>query len=325
MKIDYRIQDNSAEIIRCRGTVSKVVLPGQIAGYPVKKVAAYAFSAKKEKEDTAALVYESPEDSLFRDNERLLAGDEIEEVVFPDTVEEIGNYIFYNCKMLKKLEFTDSLVRLGSGAFTGCGNLELLKVHMKRGNKSCVKEILGELWQRMDVLFINESGGPQEELQSVKLVFPEHYEEAVENTPARILFTQHHGTGNNYRQCFYGREMDYRKYDGLFPLAAAQEKPEVLADMVFSRLVYPLGLTAEYGAVYEAYVRNHPKETARYLVEREQPKLLECMSQRGLWSRDCLEEAIGLAAEKGTAETLSFLMNEKHRMFPERKQKRFEL
>ena len=37
MKIDYRIRDNSAEIIRCRGTVSKIVLPEQIAGYPGKK------------------------------------------------------------------------------------------------------------------------------------------------------------------------------------------------------------------------------------------------------------------------------------------------
>ena len=132
MKIDYRIRDNSAEIIRCRGTVSKIVLPEQIAGYPVKKIAAYAFSAKKGEEDPDVFVYESPEDVLFEENERLLAGDAVEEVVFPDTVEEIGNYIFYNCKMLKKLEFTDSLVYLGSGAFTGCGNLDTLKVHLKR-------------------------------------------------------------------------------------------------------------------------------------------------------------------------------------------------
>ena len=47
MKIEYKIRDNFAEIIRCRGSVSKIVLPEQIAGYPVKKIAAYAFSAKK--------------------------------------------------------------------------------------------------------------------------------------------------------------------------------------------------------------------------------------------------------------------------------------
>ena len=128
-----------------------------------------------------------------------------------------------------------------------------------------MKEILGDLWQRMDVLFLHEGSNAQEEVQAVRLVFPEHYEEAVENTPARILFTQHHGTGNNYRQCFYGREMDFRKYDSIFSLAVAQEKPEVLADMVFSRLTGPCGLTAEHRAIYEAYVRNHPRDAARYL------------------------------------------------------------
>lgn len=325
MKIYYRIQNNSVEIIRCRGTDPKVVLPGQIAGYPVKKVAAYAFSSKKSQEDEEACVYEYTEEVLYTENDRILAGNEIEEVIFPDTVEEIGNYIFYNCKMLKKLEFTDSLVHLGSGAFTGCGNLELLKVHLKRGGKSCVKEILGELWQRMDVRFFYEYGEAQEEVRAVRLIFPEHYEEAVENTPARILFTQHHGIGNHYRQCFYSREMDYRKYDSLFPLAAAQEKPEVLADMAFSRLAGPRGLTVEYEKMYEAYVRDHPKVTARYLANKEQMGLLQCMSGRGLWSRDGLDEAIGMAAESGKGEALSFLMNERHRLFPEQRKKQFEL
>lgn len=325
MKIHYRIHDNDIEIVRCYGTVSKIVLPEQIDGYPVRKVAAYAFSAKKRQEDKDVLIYESEEDLLFRENERLLAGGEIEEVVFPDTIEEIGNYIFYNCKALKKMEFTDSLTRIGSGAFTGCGNLELLRVHLKRGKKSCVKEILGDLWQRMDVFFFYENRDLSEEVQAVKLVFPEHYEEAVENTPARILFTQHHGIGNNYRQCFYNREMDYRKYDGLFSLAVAQDKPDVLADMVFSRLVCPYSLTAEYEKMYEAYVREHPDVTAHFLIDQENLELIQCMSDRNLWTREGLDEAIAIAAENGKPEILSCLMNEKHLLFPKKKQKRFEL
>lgn len=324
MKIHYKVHENDIEIVRCLGTDSKIVLPEQILGCPVKKVAAYAFSAKKEHEDQDILVYESEEDMLFQENERLLVGEEIEEVVFPDTVEEIGNYIFYNCKALKCLEFTDSLTRLGSGAFTGCANLELLRVHLKRGKKSCVKEILGELWQRMDVIFY-EHGKTSKDAEAVKLVFPEHYEEAVENTPARILFTQHHGVGNNYRQCFYGREIDYRKYDSLFPLAVAQDHPAVLADMAFSRLVSPCGLTAEYEKMYEAYVQEHPMETSRYLVELENPELMRCMSGRGLWTRESLENAISIAAENRKPEVLSYLMNEKYLLFPERKRKQFEL
>ena len=64
-----------------------------------------------------------------------------------------------------------------------------------------------DLWQRIDVVFYEGCGNEERGKISARLVFPEHYEEAVENTPARILFTQHHGSGNNYRQCFYNKEM----------------------------------------------------------------------------------------------------------------------
>ncbi len=323
MKIHYRIQENFIAIIRVFGSESEVILPRQIEGYPVKKVAAYAFSSKKSSEDENVFVFESAEVSLFEDQENLLAGENIEEVVFPDTVEEIGNYIFYGCKKLKRLEFWDSLMRIGSGAFTGCGNLRSLKVHLKQGEKSCVKEILGDLWQRIDVTF--EIHTAASEIQEVDLVFPEHYEEAVENTPARILFTQHHGIGNNYRQCFYNRELDYRKYDGLFPLAAAQDQSDVLTDMIFGRLCTPYRLTSDYETMYEEYVAGHLSEVTCHLIEQERMDWLNQISARGLWSKEGLENAIDMAAKGEKTEILSFLMNEKHLLFPKNRRKRFEL
>lgn len=319
MRIQYRIKNEQAEIVRCFGTDTEVVLPREVAGYPVCRVAPYAFSARKSKEDTDVLPYETGE-GLFAEGQHLLAGNEIESVAFPDTVEQIGNYIFYGCKMLRKLEFSDALTQIGSGAFTGCGQLASLEVHLLRGEKSCVKEILGDLWQRIDVTFCYEA-----DCRTVKLVFPEHYEEAVENTPARILFTQHHGTGNNYRQCFYNKEMDYRKYDELFPLALAQDKPEVLADMAFSRLEFPYDLREVHEKMYESYIREHLPEVGHYLVEQESFNRLDQISSRGLWSRPGLEEAIRAAAEGEKGDLLSYLMNEKHLLFPEKKRKSFEL
>ena len=43
---------------------------------------------------------------------------------------------FYGCGNLKKLEFSDSLMQIGCGAFTGCHALEKLTVHMEQGKKS---------------------------------------------------------------------------------------------------------------------------------------------------------------------------------------------
>ncbi len=320
MKIEYRIQKDYIEIVRCYGVDSCVTLPAQIDGYPVKKVAAYAFSARKSQEDADVLTCEIEEGFYLGDNNKLLAGTEVEKVIFPETVEEIGNYIFYGCKELRYLEFSNTLMSIGSGAFTGCGKLSGLKVHMKQGNKSCVKEILGDLWQRIDVTFLYE-----ETVQEAHLVFPEHYEEAVENTPARILFTQHHGTGNNYRQCFYNKEMDYRKYDELFVLAKAQDKQEVLVDMVFDRLEFSYDLTDKHKAEYENYMQEHLSDWVTILTDRDSINRMKSLSDWNVWSRESLDMAIMIASEKGKGEILSFLMNEKQRLYPERKKKTFEL
>ena len=310
MKIQYRIAaDGSAEILRCYGSDPRIVLPGQIGGRTVTAVAAYAFSDRKASEESEALEYETEDHRLFREGERLLAGELVESVELPDTVERIGRYIFYGCRNLRALRFSDRLRDIGSGAFTGCRGLNCLDVELTEGKKTCVKEILGDLWQRIDVTF-RRNGAES------KLVFPEHYEEAVENTPARILFTQHHGSGNNYRQCFYDREMDFRKYDSLFYLARAQEKTGVLTDLVFARLMGPEELTKEAEAGYEQFVREREEEILSFLTDRGDMEKLREISSRSLWEREALEHAIGYASEQKQGEVLSFLMNEKQKFFP---------
>ncbi len=310
MKIQYKIAaDGSVEILRCYGSDPRIVLPGQIDGRTVTAVAAYAFSDRKTSEEAEVLEYETEDHRLFREGERLLAGELVERVELPDTVERIGRYIFYGCRNLRALRFSDRLRDIGSGAFTGCRGLRRLDVELTKGKKTCVKEILGDLWQRIDVTFWRNG-------TESKLVFPEHYEEAVENTPARILFTQHHGSGNNYRQCFYDREMDFRKYDSLFYLARAQEKTGVLTDLVFARLMGPEELTKEAEAGYERFVREREEEILSVLTDRGDMEKLREISSRSLWEREALEHAIGYASEQKQGEVLSFLMNEKQKFFP---------
>lgn len=151
MKIHYRIKNNAIEIVRCYGTDDRIVLPEEINGLPVVSAAPYAFSAHKDGEEDAE-TWES-EDVISFGEERLLAGEEVQEIVFPDTLKEIGRYIFYGCKKLERLEFSDTLMQVGTGAFTGCSGLKELVIHQKKGLKSCAKEILGELWQKIDVDF----------------------------------------------------------------------------------------------------------------------------------------------------------------------------
>mgnify|MGYP000349991856 FL=1 len=310
MKIHYRVKNNTIEIIRCYGTDSRGGLPEEINGLPVVSAAPYAFSAHKDGEEDAE-TWES-EDVISFGEERLLAGEEVQEIVFPDTLKEIGRYIFYGCKKLERLEFSDTLMQVGTGAFTGCSGLKEFVIHQKKGIKSCAKEILGELWQKIDVDFLYENGAVSG--KRAHMVFPEHYDEAVENTPARILFTEYHGSGTNYRQCFYNKELDFAEYDSLFDMAVVMDKLEVLVDMSFGRLCYPWLLSKKAKKQYEDYIRGNLKDIGEYLVESGNLNGLELLSREKLWNKEGLEHSIDVASGKKDREISAFLMNERSRM-----------
>ena len=161
MKIYYREKSGGIEILRCFGIEGRVEIPGMIDDKLVISAAPYAFSSHMdEKEELKnASLWEVSDGLEFGREEHVLAGNDVEEIVFPYTLKEIGRYIFYGCGNLKKLEFSDSLMQIGCGAFTGCHALEKLTVHMRQGKKSGVKEMLGEMWQRIDVNFLYERQG----------------------------------------------------------------------------------------------------------------------------------------------------------------------
>ena len=78
--------------------------------------------------------------------------------------------------------------------------------------KSCLKEILSELNETVAVHY-RERGETGEKTLLAELLFPAFYEEAVENTPARITETHVHGCGHRYRYCFENTQLLFREYD----------------------------------------------------------------------------------------------------------------
>ena len=323
MKIYYREKSGGIEILRCFGMEGRVEIPGMIDDKLVISAAPYAFSSHMdEKEELKnASLWEVSDGLGFSREEHVLAGNDVEEIVFPHTLKEIGRYIFYGCGNLKKLELSDSLMQIGCGAFTGCHALEKLTVHMRQGKKSGVKEMLGEMWQRIDVNFLyeyEEDGIEKSDIMhrrenksEARLVFPEHYDEAVENTPARILYTEYHGSGSNYRQCFYDKELNYQEYDRLFEMAVAMDKLEVLVDMSFGRLEFPYELTRKARENYREYIRKNMGDIAEYLVKQEDMHRLEVISSQKLWTLEGIDSALDCASKRKETEVSAFLMNER--------------
>ena len=163
-------------------------------------------------------------------------------------------------------------VDIGAGAFNGCRQIDELTIGVIKGERSCLKEVLAELNESLTVFYRQYEKSGDGELKCTgraQLLFPVFYEEAVENTPARILETHVHGCGHRYRYAFEGTEFKFREYDSLFIHARAQESPQQAAVLALGRLRYPLELSQEASVMYREYLVQHPVEAAACLLKND--------------------------------------------------------
>ena len=175
--ITYRLSEEgglrSALVVSCGDLEGVVVIPEEMEGHKVTGLAPYAFSAKR------------------------IAG-----LVLPVSLRSAGRYVFYRCFALERLIFCDTFTDIGAGAFTGC-RLKELEIDFYQGEQSSLKFIVDEIrYALWATLRYHRLDG---RVETAKVVFPEHYEEAVENTPARIVETHYHGAGGYYCNVIIGR------------------------------------------------------------------------------------------------------------------------
>ena len=246
------------------------------------------------------------------EQEQLLAAEELE---LSHGIEEIGNYTFYGCSNLKRLKFTDSLRRIGGGSFTGCSALRELYVETEKDRVTCIRDVVTETFHEMYVTVYY-----RDQDVYARLVFPEYYEEGVENTPARILETHFHGSGYRYRQCFTDKRIDYARYDNLFSVAKVYEKQEILIAMAMGRLLCPYALSAEREEEYRSYVCAWIEAVGSYcLKQTDWHAGVRYLIQKGVQDGNQAEQLIRLAADRGHTEAVSLLMEEKNRRFGQQK------
>lgn len=214
MRFAYEIKNGCAVVRRCYDFGNEAEIPSEIDGHPVTELGAYAFSAHMDREqfwhelgnrtvkiwnpETGEQEVSEPDAETVPE----LQGMQVETVRLPEGLRKIGAYAFYNCNALSELHFHSSLKDLGAGLFTGCHHLRRLNVTLDETETSCLKEILIEVPEKMAVTVEGQL--------RAKLLFPEFFEESVENTPARILMTHMHGSGMNFRNSFYMKKLDFR-------------------------------------------------------------------------------------------------------------------
>lgn len=291
MEYKYRIEKDGAVLEHCYGEEERVRIPEKLDGYPVTRLDAYAFS----------------ESRLTRDEKRPICGMQLKELYLPRTLQSIGKYAFYGCRNLEKLTLTHRPLDIGGGAFTGCVRVKKLRFFMEDASGYAFKDVTAELRQELRIT-LEYGGGEQAEL-----LFPEYYEEAVENTPARILETKFHGSGYHYRQCFQDGVFQYTEFDRFFFESQYLESEDFCIELALLRLQYPYRLSEEAKGCYQSFLMEHRMSAATWCIEFEQNERLEYMSTFIEWNVDELATLIREANTQGRMEIQSFLMDYKFR------------
>ena len=301
MEFEFDVKENEILLKRCYGTEERIEVPAQIEGMPVTVLAPYIFSQARREPDQKAAI----------------CGNQVKEIVLPDTVREIGNYAFYGCYYLEALTLSHRTHDIAGGAFTGCRHLKNLTFRMEQAEGYCMKDVLSEVHHEMKVKLVYPNA-------VCTLLFPEYYEEAVENTPARQLETQFHGSGYSYRQCFQDGVFQFGEYDRLFQEAQNLESEDFCIELAVTRLMEKARLSQDAEGVYQSYLMEHRMSAAGWCIEFEQNETLEFLTGFIDWQEEELSDLIEEANAKGRLEIQSVLMDYNHKHFGKKK-KTFDL
>ena len=188
IRLLWKKTSDGAKIYRVYGTNGCLTVPQKIEGMPVYAIGAYCFSASNKLDglegiretkwqESLELYCEKTYDGMVeaqpgtRDgvqpNTREvaqpaaaylgeIAGNEVLQVVLPDTVVEIEELAFYNCRKLSVIEFGSALETIGSDVFMNCRSLKQLRVRADIRGKTGVKAVLSRIPWEIQVDFAGE-------------------------------------------------------------------------------------------------------------------------------------------------------------------------
>lgn len=318
-----------ARLLRIFGGTQEVILPTHIAGYPLTELGDYCFAQKTHlpsegnyfinvihpagdhaspgnPENTGHLIINNADDIMAE-----AAGSFITYVSLPDTLIKVGDYAFYDCRELSRIEFGSRLNAIGSDAFMNCHKLGSLHIRCGATAKSGLRRILAQIPWDVEVSFLAVSASGCTCTEAA-VFYPEYYESYDEIAPAHIFGRKITGEGFRARQCFKDGAVDHMQYDTVFQKACAGESAgesiETMCHLALCRLRYPIGLAGEMKAQYECYIRAHGKMLCRQLIaEKQLDALSDLFSQRLLPAEDA-QHAILYAAEAGWTEGSASMM-----------------
>jgi len=175
----------------------------------------------------------------------------VEEIQLPESIASIERHAFYNCRGLRKLSVPGSLQEIGDGALKNCENLEKIVVFQAQPGNICLKHLVYDQNHTFEADILYDQTDGQKE---ARLLFPSFEYGYVANEPARIFNEVGYGAGYLYQQCFFNRDVDYKRYDEVFLQACISEPLEILERIARLRLLFPYALSAGAERRYRTYL-----------------------------------------------------------------------
>lgn len=314
-KLAFRRGSSGITLLRAATCDRRAVLPAELFGLPVTALGdrCLAPGGAGDGAETAVLTCGADTDPAGWDNRAL------EELTLPDTLEEVGDYAFFNCGALRALRLSDTVRRWGGGALMNCRALRNFSVRCSGQEGELLAYIAGELSQELDVTL----SGPEE---TVRLIFPEYFEVYEENCPAHHFDYNIYGAGYSYHHCFYQKKLNLKAYDGLWRTMLGMEHEERCAvELAFWRLRTPRDLTAAAEEDYRTYLRGHAPAALDWLLRTRDASLLGFFLDTVPPDRESLSAACAAAREERAAEMLAVLLERQHRLYPAGRARSFDL
>ncbi len=325
MKLLYSETLDGICIQRCFGLDGVIQLPDMVDGRPVCGLGPYAFSQSMGRAMAARGGLRGPlyvwdcetgeagtgeADTEHCHGLPAVCGTGVQEISLPPGVAKVGAYAFYGCEYLKVLGCSSTILDWGAGAFTGCTGMERIAIRIVPGQRSSLKEILSEMRQLLYVDYLDTDGRIM-----AKLVFPEFYEDAVENTPARFIMREMHGCGHMYRYCFEETAFSFREYDSLFDQVCIQEGPLLSTRLALYRLYWPCGLTEEAREKYWSYIEGNAGQAACAVMESGDTVMARWLAENPGMGQPQLDAMIRVAGQEQDTQMMALFMDAFHRRF----------
>lgn len=217
---------------------------------------------------------------------------EITEITMPKSLQLIEGHAFYNCRGLHTIRFLGAVPEIEDGAFKNCSGIRQIELFEAEERDIRLKNFLPELEQELSVRLVFASG------EEARLCLPRISYAFIANEPARMFTEESYGSGVYYRQCVGRSEIDWRRYDELFPMACREETIQTVLSIARKRLEFPYHLTENSKDKYLEYIDRYMPKVLEEIARSEDWELLSFLCRQKLITKPQTEFGIAVSNQK---------------------------